>query len=227
MVGEPVVALFATRERYEPRTLEPDPVSGIVARAMPTSADRNERDEKTEAGEDEESSEKKDEKATSTGAGADAKPAEKADDDEPAPRPAAKRPPSRARGPGADRARARKAAPARKSHYLRTSPEAPESPPLDEADILIAYKGGQLPPTAEVRFASSQVWVPVGDFLEQWEKGLHKKDWRQVFGGLGLVVAGFGLAAVWGAATGVSILFLGLVAAGGSMFFRGMRGGAF
>jgi hypothetical protein len=114
-----------------------------------------------------------------------------------------------------------------KSYYLRTSPEAPESSPLDEGDILIAYKGGQLPPTAEVRFARSQVWVPVGDFLEQWEKGLHKKDWKQVFGGLGLVVAGVGLAALSSAAMGVSILFLGMVAAGGTMFFRGLRGGTF
>ena len=114
-----------------------------------------------------------------------------------------------------------------KAYLVRLSEGAEEKGPFDVGDIMIAYRGGDLRPTAEVRPQSSQTWTPVADFLDQWEKGVQRKDWKQVFGGIALVVGGIAGGALIGMATGVSVLFMGVVFAGGAMFFRGMRGGTF
>ena len=114
-----------------------------------------------------------------------------------------------------------------KTYFIRSAEGAEEKGPLDVGDIMIAYRGGDLPQGAQVRFMSSQTWRPVPDFLEEWEKGVQRKDLKQVFGGIALVVGGIGLGALTGMATGISFLFMGVVVAGGAMFFRGMRGGSF
>ena len=114
-----------------------------------------------------------------------------------------------------------------KVYFVRTSEGAEEKGPFDVGEIMMAYRGGDLPASAQVRFEGSQSWTPVPDFLETFEKAVQSKDLKQVFGGLALVVGGIGLGALIGMATGISILFVGVVLAGGAMFFRGMRGGSF
>lgn len=114
-----------------------------------------------------------------------------------------------------------------KAYLVRSAEGAEERGPFDVGEIMIAYRNGDLAPGASVRFHAGGTWTPVGDFLEQWEKGVQSKDWKQIFGGLALVVGGIGLGALLGAATGISVLFFGVVVAGGAMFFRGLRGGSF
>jgi hypothetical protein len=114
-----------------------------------------------------------------------------------------------------------------KAYFIRSAEGGEEKGPFDVGEIMIFYRGGDLSPTTEVRFESAQTWTPVPEFLEKWEKGVQRRDLKQVFGGLALVVGGIGLGALTGMATGISFLFMGVVFAGGAMFFRGMRGGSF
>lgn len=113
-----------------------------------------------------------------------------------------------------------------KIYHVRDSENSTPRGPLELTDIFIASKNFELPETAQVS-TDLEVWTPVSDLIANWEKGMKRRDYKQVFGGLALVIGGIVLGVLIAQGTGVSILFLGIVTSGGAMFWRGMRGGTF
>jgi len=62
--------------------------------------------------------------------------------------------------------------------FLRKDEGEPETGPHDVGQLMILWKGGDLPPTAQVRHPSVDRWQSLPDFLERWKKGMREKGYR-------------------------------------------------